>query len=169
MSQARKHIAVLGLLLLMATPIFYSVTTLVKQAILHQQRNKKFEKEVLQTIAVSADQIYWVKPEKEIFFEGKLFDVKSYNREGDIIFLLGFFDDKEDELVKKILRLAGREKHSKSPFSTAAIKFLFYPVFTTQSSFAYDDGWTLIARHYYSFDETVPAAPAHSLLQPPRI
>ncbi|HMI77820.1 MAG TPA: hypothetical protein VK484_03460, partial [Ferruginibacter sp.] len=81
MSQARKHITALGLLLLLAAPLYYSVSTLVKQKVLHHQRNKKFEKEVLQTITVSAENIFWVKPEKEILFQGKLFDVKSYNRE----------------------------------------------------------------------------------------
>ncbi|HMK04329.1 MAG TPA: hypothetical protein VK489_09065 [Ferruginibacter sp.] len=169
MSQARKHITALGLLLLLAVPVFYSVYTLVKQEVLHQQRNKKFEKETLQTITVSAEDIYWVKPEKEIFFEGKLFDVKSYNKEGDIIFLLGFFDDKEDEVVKKIVQLAGKGNQSKSPFSTAAIKFFFYPVYISQSSFACGDGWKFISHLYYSFDEMVPVAPHYSLIQPPRV
>jgi len=168
MSQARKHITALGLLLLLAAPLYYSVSTLVKQKVLHHQRNKKFEKEVLQTITVSAENIFWVKPEKEILFQGKLFDVKSYNREGDIIFLLGFFDEKEDELVKKIVKLARSENQPGSPFSTAAIKFLFFPVFISQPDLICNDFWKFISHQYHYFDEMIAFAPKDAFLHPPR-
>ena len=166
MLKFRKHITALGLLLALAIPLIFSVTLLVKQKILHFERNKKFEKEVLQTISVPVESIYWVKAEKEILFEGKLFDVKSHNREGDIIYLLGFFDHKEDELVKQIVDL-NRKNPSKSPFSTAAIKFLFYPVYINQPQVAVNDHWKLVSKRFYLFDEIVPVSTGQALFHPP--
>ncbi|HMI77819.1 MAG TPA: hypothetical protein VK484_03455 [Ferruginibacter sp.] len=166
MLQFRKYITALGLLLVLVIPLFFSVTLLVKQKILHFERNKKFEKEILQTISVSVESIYWVKPEKEILFKGKLFDVKSHNQEGDIIYLLGFFDHKEDELVKQIVDL-NRKNPSKSPFSTAAIKFLFYPVYISQPQVAESEYWKLISKRFYLFDEVIPVSYGQALFHPP--
>jgi hypothetical protein len=168
MSKFRKYITAFGLLSLLAVPLFFSATLLIKQKALHYQRNKKFEKEVLQTISVSAESIYWVKPEKEILFDGKLFDVKAHNREGDIIYLLGFFDHKEDELVKQIVDLARKQPNSKSPFSTAAIKFLFYPVYISQSQLPKGECWTLVSKRFYLFYDAVQTLPGQALFHPPQ-
>jgi len=166
MLQFRKHITALGLLLMLVIPLFYSASLQIRQKILHFERNKKFEKEILQTISVPAESIYWVKPEKEILLDGKLFDVKTYNQEGNTIYLLGFFDHKEDALVKQIVDL-NRRNPTKSPFSTAAIKFLFYPVYINQPQPAEGESWKLITKRFYLFDEVIPASPGQALFHPP--
>ena len=91
MTRLKKITTSVVLLLILATPLFFSVSVLVKQQIAQSQRDKKFSKEILQTISVSSAEIYWVTPEKEIFFKGKLFDVKSYIKKGNNISLTGFF------------------------------------------------------------------------------
>ena len=168
MYQDSKKISALGLLLLVAIPLFFSAGILIKQKILQYQRDKKFDKEILQTISVSSENIYWVKPGKEILYDGKLFDVKSFKTEGNNTSLLGFFDDKEDELVQQIVKLADQENQPGSPFSNSVIKFLFFPVYISQPEITYTGCWKFISQQYYSFDEMIHAAPGHSLIHPPR-
>ena len=168
MYQGLKKISAFGLLLLVAIPLIFSLTVLVKQKVLHYQRNKKFDKEILQTITVSRENIYWVKPGKEILFDGKLFDVKSFTTDGNSISLLGFFDHKEDKLVQQIVKLAKQKNQSGSPLSNTGIKFLFFPVYINQSEITQTRSWKFISQQYYSFDEMIPVAPGHSLAHPPR-
>ena len=168
MYQGPKKISAFGLLLLVAIPLFFSVGILVKQKILHYQRNQKFDKEILQTITVSSENIYWVKPGKEILYDGKLFDVKSFKTEGNSIFLLGFFDHKEDKLVQEIVKLAQQKIQSGSPFSNSGIKFLFFPVYINQLQIIYTGYWKFISQQYYCFDEMILVVPGHSLTHPPQ-
>lgn len=155
------------LLLILAIPLFFSVLVLVKQQIVQSQRNEKFNKETLQTITVSATAIYWVKPEKEILYNGKLFDVKSYVKKGPIISLTGFFDHKEDKLVQQIVRLALQKNKSASPFNQPAMELLFFPAFAVQHEITAEVNWKFISQQYHSFDEMIPAAPCRLPIHPP--
>lgn len=155
------------LLLILAIPIFFSVLVLVKQQIAQSQRNEKFSKEILQTITVSSAAIYWVKPEKEILFNGKLFDVKSYTKNGNSISLTGFFDHKEDKLVQQIVKLALQKNQSDSPFSQPAIKYLFFPAYVIQHEMISELNWKFIMQSYHQYDEVIPTPPCSSPMHPP--
>lgn len=161
-----KKITAWGLLLLVAIPIFFSVSILVKQKILHFQREKKFEKETLQTVVVSAAAIYWVKPGKEILLEGKLFDVKSFTTSGHTIALLGFFDHKEDKLVQQIVAREKQKSRSDSPFNP--VKFLFFPVYIALQDISCEAGWKMLSLQYHSFNEMTACSPSYPLIHPPR-
>lgn len=167
MYRCKNIITALVLLLILAIPIFFSVLVLVKQQIAQSQRNEKFSKEILQTITVSSAVIYWVKPEKEILFNGKLFDVKSYTKNGNSISLTGFFDHKEDKLVQQIVKLALQKNQSGSPLSEPAIKFLFFPDFTGEHAIVTEVCWTFVSQQYHQFDEMIPTAPCRLPTHPP--
>lgn len=164
-----KKITAWGLLLLVAIPIFFSVSILVKQKILHYQRDKKFDKEILHTVVVSAENIYWVKPGKEILLDGKLFDVKSFTTKANKIFLLGFFDHKEDKLVQQIVQLEKQKSKSDNPWSASAIKFLFFPVYITQHEISFEASWKLLFQQYYSFNEMIAVSPGYPFIHPPQL
>lgn len=155
------------LLLILAIPLLFSVSVLVKQQIAQSQRNEKFNKEILQTITVSPSEIYWVKPEKEILFKGKLFDVKSYTKKGSSISLTGFFDHKEDKLVQQIVKLALQKNQSGSPLSEPAIKFLFFPAYASQHEIISEICWKFVSQQYHQFDEMIPVAPCSLPTHPP--
>lgn len=155
------------LLQILAIPLLFSVSVLVKQQIAQSLRNEKFSKEILQTITVSSAAIYWVKPEKEVLFNGKLFDVKSYTKNGNSISLTGFFDDKEDKLVQQIVKLALQKNQSGSPFSQPAIKFLFFPAYAIQHEINAELNWKYIKQLYYQYDEVIPTPPCSAPLHPP--
>ena len=167
MYRCKKIITALVLLLILAMPLFFSVLVLVKQQLVQYQRNEKFSKEILQAITVSSTAIYWVKHGKEILFDGKLFDVKSFVTKGSNITLTGFFDHKEDKLVQQIVKLALQKNQSGSPFGQPAIKFLFFPAFACQHEITSEICWKLVSQQYHQFDEMIPAAPCRLPVHPP--
>ncbi|MBK9484064.1 MAG: hypothetical protein IPO01_02230 [Chitinophagaceae bacterium] len=167
MTRLKKITTSVVLLLIQATPLFFSVSVLVKQQIAQSQRDKKFSKEILQTISVSSAEIYWVTPEKEIFFKGKLFDVKSYSKNGNSISLTGFFDNKEDKLVQQIVKLTLQKNQSGSPLSEPAIKFIFFPAYVMQHEINAGLNWKYISQSYHQYDEVIPTPPCSSPLHPP--
>lgn len=164
----RKKISASGLMLLVAIPLLFSAAVLIKQKVIQYQRNERFAEEILHTITVSAENIYWVKPGKEILFEGKLFDVKSFKTENNRISLTGFFDDKEDKLVQQIVKLEQQKDKSGSPYSQLTIKFLFFPIYNSHSEIKVEDFRTLTTHKFYSFTERIPEAPYNSFTPPPK-
>lgn len=166
MSLNKKIITALVLLLLVALPLFFSIAISVKQQVVQYQRNEKFKKEILQIITVSSANIYWVKPGKEILFDGKLFDVKSFITKRNCIILTGFFDYKEDKLVQQIVRLAKQENHSNN---APGIKFIFFPVYVTQPEKHYVLSWKYIPQQYYCFDEMLQTLTNLPASPPPKI
>lgn len=59
---------------------------------------EKLEEEILHTILVPQAAVQWVKYEKEIRIDGKMFDIKSFTiKNGDYIFT-GLYDDEETAL-----------------------------------------------------------------------
>ena len=167
MYRLKKIITAFVLLLILAIPLFFSVLVLVKQQIAQSQRNEKFSKEILQTITVSTSAIYWVKPGKEILFNGKLFDVKSYTKNCNSLSLTGFFDHKEDKLVQQIVKLALQKNQSGSPFSQPAIKFLFFLGYAIQHEINAELNWKYISQPYHQYDEVIPTPPCSSPVHPP--
>lgn len=167
MRRLKNIITAFVLLLILAIPLFFAVSVLVKQQIAQSQRNENFSKEILQTITVSTSEIYWVKPQKEILFQGRLFDVKSYIKKGSSIALTGFFDHKEDKLVQQIVKLALQKNKSGSPLSEPAIKFLFFPAYANQHEITADNFWKIFSQQYHEFDEMIPVAPCSLPIHPP--
>lgn len=158
-----------ALLLIMAIPLVFSVTLLTRQKFIQYQRDQKFKTEILQTITVSSDNIFWIKPGKEIYVDGKLFDVKSFEVEGNNISLTGFFDHKETHVVQHIVKLA-LEKNSQDDTAGKApgIQFLFFPVCINTQEIHLEESWRFLENRFYSFDESLPAALHYPLIHPPR-
>lgn len=169
MLSVRKQFGAFVLLLILAIPLVFTILALVKQQITHYERNEKFSKVSLQTIYVSTSDIYWVKAGKEILFQGKLFDVALYVTDGRTIKLTGFFDEKEDSLVRQIVQLAAQKNESGNPLNISAIKFLFFPACNINGNEinCNEITWSFVVRQFYPFDETIPTAPFRSPLHPP--
>jgi hypothetical protein len=163
----KKTFTALLFLLVLAIPLVFSAVVLIKQQIIQYNRHEKFKTKKLETISVSSENIYWIKPGKEILFQGKLFDVKSYSIRNNVISLTGFFDLKEDKLVKQIVQLAQQKNKSESPYSKLAIKFIFSPAFLLQHKNKVEREWKFIANQFFSFDEMIPEAPTYKPTHPP--
>jgi hypothetical protein len=152
MSFCQKKITASGFLLLVALPLFFSIGIFVKQQFLQHQRNRRLNTESLQTITVSSASIYWVKPGKEILNDGKLFDVKSFKTVGNKIVLTGFYDNKEDKLVKNLKEIIHEKNESGSPASQLFLKFSFAAVYNNETdSFTLQDTWQIINRQFSEY------------------
>lgn len=152
MSFCQKKITASGFLLLVALPLFFSVGIFVKQQFVQHQRNRRLNTESLQTITVSSASIYWVKPGKEILHDGKLFDVKFFEISGDKISLTGFYDHKENKLVKSLKEFINKKNESGNTASQLFLKFSFTPVYNNETdSFTLQDTWQIINRQFSEY------------------
>lgn len=165
MLRDRKHITVLGLLLLMVMPLFFSVAVMVKQKILQFQRMERFETEAIQRISVSPEKLLWVKDGKEVIIEGELFDVESYEQQGNKILLTGFYDNKEEKLVKDIKDIYQNNK-AESPFNRAVTKFLLVPFYLEPGSSSLLNSWQTITRRFSNYTEPISTG-CHAAVSPP--
>jgi hypothetical protein len=87
MYPGQKKIAAFGLVLLLAIPLIFSVTLIVRQKLLQVNSRLKFDKEIIVTISVPEKNINCVKKGKEILIDWKYFDVKYFIQDVDHVLL----------------------------------------------------------------------------------
>ena len=168
MRSFKRQTTALGLLLLAALPVLISVGFSVKQSIIHRQREKRFEQEILQTITVSSKEVIWLKAGKEILHDGKMFDVKSFKNNGTNLELTGFYDQKEDKLVKEIKGFVQQKEDSGSKANYLVVKFLFSPKYNDVSIFTIENNWQLIKRQFPVYAEINIEASYPTAAPPPK-
>jgi hypothetical protein len=169
MKPGKKRITALALILLLTIPLCLSVVFIVKQKVLQLNIQARFGKELIQTITVQKKNLTWVKKGKEIIVEGKYFDVMNYTTSGDVVVLTGFYDNKEDNLVKEIKKLIRQKKATNSSASQLAIIFLSPIINFSQTEITCNSTWHFISSQYHSFDEMLPPEPSLSFTQPPKL
>jgi hypothetical protein len=100
MSGTKKHITALALLLLVAAPLLVSVYYQAKQRYVQHQMKEQLETAALQTLALTGEPT-WVKPGKEMWVDGKLFDVKRITPTAIGYTVVGLFDHQETAIAHK--------------------------------------------------------------------
>ena len=73
---------------------------------------EQLEKKLLQTIVVGENDIHWIKAEKEVWLNNRMFDVKSFCHKNSHYFLTGLYDDDETLLVKQLQKNQQQENNS---------------------------------------------------------
>jgi len=63
---------------------------------------EQLEKKMLHIIVLADDDVHWVKKEKEIWVDGKMFDIKTVYRHNGSTTFTGLFDEEETGLVKQL-------------------------------------------------------------------
>lgn len=167
MHNTGKKITALGFLLLAVMPLFFSVGILLKQKIIHFQRKERLEREAIETITISSEKIYWIKPGKEILVDGKFFDVKSFVSEGKTVSLTGFFDDKEDNLVKHMKDFYQDKSRPGNSFAIIAVKFLFTPVYNEPCNLFIENPWHIIPSGFSAYTEVILTGFSPDFTPPP--
>lgn len=84
-------------------PVFFILLFSVKQQTIRKEMKEKMEKEQLHTIVIADNEIQWAKAGKEIWVEGKMFDIKSSKSEDGFTTFKGLFDH-EETLLKLVLK-----------------------------------------------------------------
>jgi hypothetical protein len=128
MHSLRKNITALVLLAVMSAPLLISVCQLVQQQYIQHQMEKQLEMAALETFTISANELHWVKQNREILLNGHFFDVKSITKSGNSFIVKGLFDHKETAIAKKIEQQAG-DNNKNSGHTKTALQFLLLTVF----------------------------------------
>lgn len=118
MTWLKHYISAFICLCLIAAPVIFSVSFLLKQYHIRLRMEEQLEKQLLQTVSLHKKNVQWIKQGKELRVNGHMFDVKSAKAIGDTIQLTGIYDEAEDELngqLENILDTSNQE-NSAEPF-----------------------------------------------------
>lgn len=126
----RKKILAFSMLLVVAAPLFFFIGFTVKQKQIQHAMKAKLESAALQTVVLKKAGVQWLKKNKEIIIDGKLFDIKSYTTDGEKIIFNGLFDHEENKLKKEFANLVHQEKDDAAPLNRLILKFIFAAVIT---------------------------------------
>lgn len=157
------------LILLVSAPLFFSVGFIIKQKNIQAGMKLRLKTALLQTVTVSAKEVKWIKPEKEIFVKGKMFDVKTSTPSGDKIIFTGLYDEDEQKLHKSLKDFIINKNKRPSPQDHLFAKFFSLtatePVSTEYNLGNREKGLLI---HPFLTDK-IPPSPGFSIYQPPRI
>ena len=71
------------------------------------------ESSLMETLVIATSDFHWYEEDREIIYQGQMFDVKSIRESGDSLIVVGLFDEKET-FVKKQLENSEVGKQSSS-------------------------------------------------------
>lgn len=168
MTTAKKQFVSFGMMLLLALPLFFTVGIYIKQQLIQHRREARFKTELLKVVTVKAKEVNWVKPGKEIQVGGKLFDVKSFKQNGSNIVFTGFFDSKEDKLVRHAKEIQQQKTKSDNPVNQSVAKFLFLPIFKEPAGFTIQNNWFFIFNRFPKYTESISDIPYPAIAPPPK-
>ena len=130
----KKKILAFAMLLLAAAPLFFILGHLVKRELVYHQMMEKLENNSLHTISIRIADINWIKKNKEVLVDGKLFDVKSWEIIDGQAKLTGLFDDEETKLEKEYSSTMHQNNNQQAPINPLALKFIFNFLFTNKQA-----------------------------------
>lgn len=84
----------------------------------------RMEKEVLQTVTMDENKVKWVKPGKEAWINGRLFDIKTRSCQNGHCIFTGFFDDEETALVMELQKNHQQNKKADNDFLAQLFKLI---------------------------------------------
>ena len=154
------------LLLSVTMPLFFFVGFLVKQKLVQHEMEERLEDSFLQTITVHVSEFLWVKKNKEVIINGKLFDVKSSTRNGNQITFTGLYDEDEDKLKEDFANIIHRRTTESTPFDQLILKYIFTAVLSKAPATAIISDNKCTKPVYYFFDETIVSGHL-SIITPP--
>jgi hypothetical protein len=96
-----KKLTASSFILLGFAPVLFTAFFVLKQQQIRHRMKEQLEIQQLHTILLASDEVVWAKEGKEIWLDGKLFDVKSAEQKNGIITFQGLFDEEETALNKR--------------------------------------------------------------------
>jgi hypothetical protein len=90
---------------------------------------EKLENASLQTFTIDQQDIEWIKKDKEIMIDGKLFDLKFSHKINHKIIITGLFDTKEDELKREYNKLINPKNNQSAPLNQLVLKLFLADIF----------------------------------------
>src|SRR5690348_6509709 len=125
----QKKIPAFIMLLAVAAPLLFFAGFWIKQKLVEHEMEERLETASLQTVTVKINDLQWLKKNKEVVIEGKLFDVRSYTTKGNTVTLTGLYDKDEDHLQEQLKNFMQQKNGASSPLNSIVVKFLFPPLY----------------------------------------
>jgi len=82
--------------------------------------------------------------------------------------LTGFYDHKEEKLVKHIEEVEQQKNRSESPFGQLAVKFLFVANYKETLTFSIQNNWQNITGRFPVYTESIASMSYPTVSPPPK-
>ncbi len=102
MKTNQRKIISLFFILLGMLPLVFSLTVILRKQQIRHGMKERMEKSLLHTIVLDEDKVVWIKPGKEIFVDGKMFDIKKAEKTKGKLVFHGLYDEEETALKKNV-------------------------------------------------------------------
>jgi hypothetical protein len=93
-------------------PLFLSAFFLGGRIVVRHVMLEKLEREDLQVIRIHRADLQWYKKGHEIVIDGRMFDVKKIDMNGDTCLVTGLYDDNETALFEQLVITEESRKES---------------------------------------------------------
>jgi len=114
----QRKILSLFFILLGMLPFIFSLTAILRKQQIRHEMKERMEKSLLHTIILDEDNVVWMKPGKEIFVDGKMFDIKKTEKLNGKIIFHGLYDEEETALKNNINNSMKRDRSSQQTLLT---------------------------------------------------
>jgi hypothetical protein len=105
---ATKKIISVLFIVLGLTPLLFTLAFTIKQQSIRHRMKERMEIQALHSITLADNEIRWAKEGKEIWVNGKMFDIKRSDHKNGLTTFYGLYD--EDETLLKIVFNNGWKK-----------------------------------------------------------
>jgi hypothetical protein len=99
---ATKRTTTYLLLLLAAMPLVYSLFMGIPQRAIRHRMKERLETQFLHTITIAKKNIHWIKDGKEIWVDGRMFDINSSSLQNGVYVFSGLYDEEETALMDQL-------------------------------------------------------------------
>ena len=124
----------------------------------------RMEKENLHAATIPISEVIWVKKEKEILLNGRMFDIKKYTIDGQMMTVYGIFDEKEKKLA---LQFSLFQEHGASKAVPGGICHLIFTCFFSAPATQFGITRNFEIIDYPIFYVSNPRPPFLAVLSPP--
>ena len=99
---ATKRTTTYLLLLLAALPLVYTLFMGIPQKVIQHRMKEKLETQLLRSVTIAKKDVHWIKDEKEIWVNGRMFDIKSSHLQNGEYVFSGLYDEEETALLEQL-------------------------------------------------------------------
>jgi hypothetical protein len=164
-----KKILAFMLLLIVAAPLFFSAGFIIKKQTIQARMKQRLKTALLQTVSVPANEVQWIKANKEILVNGQMFDVQTSTPSGDRIIFTGLYDEDEHKLHKSLRDFVENKKRQSAPIHQLLEKFFSTAVTVPFTATVLEINWKHIPCKFWHYPEKIPFTYRNTVYQPPRI
>ena len=165
---SKKKIVAFVFVIITLCPVIAFYTLSICKKIVQHQMEEKIERSLLQTIVAKKGSFTWIKMNKEILINGKMFDVKSYKTNVEETTFKGLYDEDEKKIVQDINELSSEKNEPLQP--TLQLLKVLLATYTFKVS-EYPDNviFKEIKNEYFNYDELLAFHHTSIFLPPPNL